>query len=51
MAFDLSTGALIVYLWSALSLYLGINEADRGSESITELASLVDTGSALMERP
>lgn len=31
-------GALVVYLWSALSLYLGINERDRVSENITELA-------------
>jgi sensor histidine kinase YesM len=33
----LAMGALIVYLWSALSLYLGINEPENVSENITEL--------------
>src|SRR5215217_4070646 len=34
----LATGALVVYLVSAISLYVGLNEPENVSENITELA-------------
>src|SRR3712207_6684686 len=34
----LATGALVVYLASAISLYVGLNKPEKVSENITELA-------------